>query len=100
MDAISRAETKHIPVLDAFWDPFKQRVDTNMDTVSRSEATHEQTGEQCPECGGNLIIKLGRGGRFIGCDNYPECKFTRSLTEKKEPESTGVTALNVMTMIS
>ena len=91
LDAISRAETKHIPVLDAFWDPFKQRVDTIMDTVSRSEATHEQTGEQCPECGGNLIIKLGRGGRFIGCDNYPECKFTRSLTEKKEPESTGVT---------
>ncbi len=44
-----------------------------------------KTGEQCPTCGtGELIEKRGKFGRFIGCSNYPECKFTQAI-------STGVT---------
>ena len=35
----------------------------------------------CPACGeGQLSLKLGKFGAFIGCSNYPECKFTRTLT--------------------
>ncbi|MFQ6673667.1 MAG: type I DNA topoisomerase [Fidelibacterota bacterium] len=37
----------------------------------------------CPECGGQLQVKTGRFGRYVGCRNYPECKHT-------EPLSTGV----------
>ena len=36
----------------------------------------------CPRCGGRLIIKNGRYGRFIGCSNYPRCKYTKSLRNK------------------
>ena len=44
-----------------------------------------KTGETCSTCGtGELIEKRGKFGRFIGCSNYPECKFTRAI-------STGVT---------
>src|SRR5690606_33026495 len=36
----------------------------------------------CPRCGtGNLSLKLGRFGAFVGCSNYPECGFTRQLGE-------------------
>ena len=39
----------------------------------------------CPTCGtGRLSLKLGRFGAFIGCSNYPECRFTRQLTPGAE----------------
>ena len=39
----------------------------------------------CPECGkGRLSIKLGKFGAFIGCSNYPECKYTKPLTDAME----------------
>ncbi|HWD28220.1 MAG TPA: type I DNA topoisomerase [Rhizomicrobium sp.] len=39
----------------------------------------------CPTCGnGELSLKLGRFGAFIGCSNYPECRFTRQLGQSNE----------------
>ncbi len=41
----------------------------------------------CPECHkGHLSIKLGKFGAFLGCSNYPECKYTMPLTDVKEDE--------------
>jgi DNA topoisomerase-1 len=34
----------------------------------------------CPKCGGNLIEKRGRFGRFFACSNYPECKYTEAYS--------------------
>lgn len=52
-------------------------------TIKLQEDT--KTGESCPECkDGELIEKRGKFGRFIGCSNYPECRFTQAI-------STGVT---------
>ena len=56
---------------------------------------------QCPSCGkGQLSLKLGKFGAFIGCSNYPECKFTRVLSPNGqngagEGERPGVRALGV-----
>ncbi len=33
----------------------------------------------CPYCGGNLVIRKGKYGRFYGCSNYPKCKFSKKL---------------------
>ncbi|MFZ5875865.1 MAG: type I DNA topoisomerase [Nitrospirota bacterium] len=38
-----------------------------------------ETNEVCEKCGGAMVIKTGRFGRFIACSNYPACKTTRSL---------------------
>lgn len=54
------------------------------------EATHDAEiveGRQCPDCGGELKIKHGRFGKFIGCGNYPKCKHIESLNK---PADTGV----------
>ena len=45
----------------------------------------EGTGEQCPNCGSELVAKSGRFGPFVGCSNYPECKFIK----KEPPKETG-----------
>src|SRR5215475_14147495 len=59
-----------IDALDSAWSPhlFPQRADGS-------------DPRQCPNCGsGRLSLKLSKFGAFIGCSNYPECRYTRSLT--------------------
>ncbi|MEX1052209.1 MAG: type I DNA topoisomerase [Patescibacteria group bacterium] len=38
-----------------------------------------ETKEPCPDCGGTLGLKQSRFGPFIGCSNYPKCKYTKSI---------------------
>lgn len=44
-------------------------------------------GRDCPACGGQLVVKTGRYGKFIGCANYPKCKHIEPL---EKPRDTGV----------
>ncbi|MGE5153435.1 MAG: type I DNA topoisomerase [Bdellovibrio bacteriovorus] len=88
LDAVSRGEEDWKPVLEQFWRPFKERVDHTEENVKRSDVTQELIDETCPQCGGQLSIRLGRNGRFIGCTNYPACDYTRDLSaDKAEPEA-------------
>ncbi|MBK1722794.1 type I DNA topoisomerase [Thiocystis violacea] len=88
LDAVSRGEEEWIPLLEQFWRPFKQLVDHTQEHVKRSDVTQEKIDEVCPKCGGQLSIRLGRNGRFIGCTNYPECDYTRDLNaDKAEQEA-------------
>ena len=44
----------------------------------------------CPVCGaGRLSLKLGKFGAFIGCSNYPNCRYTRPLAIEGESEGAG-----------
>ena len=36
----------------------------------------------CPKCGGDLVVKEGKFGKFIACSNYPKCKFTKPYLDK------------------
>jgi len=67
LDEVSRGEKEWVPLLDAFWDPFKHQVDHIQETVKRADVTQEKIDEKCPECGKPLSIRLGKRDRFIGC---------------------------------
>ncbi len=90
LDAVSRGEEAWVPLLERFWRPFKDKVDHTQENVKRSDVTQEAIDEKCPKCGGDLAIRLGRHGRFIGCTRYPECDYTRDLgddgRERAAPE--------------
>jgi DNA topoisomerase-1 len=89
-------------VLREFWDPFhevvdevkERRVAEVIDALNELLAPHlfpprEDGGDprQCPVCGaGRLSLKLGRYGAFVGCSNYPECRFTRRLGVRQEDD--------------
>ena len=93
LDAVSRGEEDWVPLLEKFWQPFKDRIEHTQENVQRSDVTQEKIDEQCPKCGGQLAKRLGRNGVFIGCTNYPECDYTRNLnddgTASAEPEKVG-----------
>jgi len=86
LDAVSRGEEDWKPLLRQFWKPFKERIEHIHVNVKRSDVTHEALDETCPQCGGQLSIRLGRHGRFVGCTNYPECTYTRDLAAEKKQE--------------
>ena len=97
LDEVSRGEKDWVPMLGDFWQPFKAQVDDKIESVKKSDVTTEATGETCPTCGkGELLIRLGRYGRFKGCNRYPECKHIENINEngdvqeKEEPKDTGV----------
>jgi DNA topoisomerase-1 len=76
LDAIARGEHDWKPTLRAFWGPFKKLTVEKNESVKKSDVTTEATGEVCPLCGiGELVYRLGKYGRFKGCNRYPECNY-------------------------
>jgi DNA topoisomerase-1 len=89
LDAIASGETEWVPVLEHFWAPFKTQIEDVNANVKRSDVTQEAIDEKCPKCDKQLSIRLGKRGRFIGCSGYPECDYTRNLSDDahSEPET-------------
>ncbi len=81
LDRIARGEEDRVEVLRKFYGPFAQAVETAGETMQPHRVEPEKIGEKCPECGGELVIREGRYGKFIGCSNYPTCKYTRPIVE-------------------
>jgi len=95
LDRISAGELSWKDVLRDFWRDFSNHVDQTKElrVTDVLEALNELLAPHifparadgadprtCPNCGtGRLSLKLGKFGAFIGCSNYPECRFTRQL---------------------
>ena len=96
LDRVSNNEINWKKVLEDFWTDFigavneikEVRITQVLDALNDLLEPHifparADGGEvrQCPQCGiGKLSLKVGRFGAFIGCSNYPECRFTRQMT--------------------
>jgi DNA topoisomerase-1 len=86
LDSIADSERDWIEVLHEFYGPFAHSLAEAEKTMERAEVNDQPIGEPCPECGHDLVLRMGRFGKFIACSNYPECRYTRPLLVK-----TGVT---------
>jgi DNA topoisomerase-1 len=66
-----------------FWKPFKKKVDVVTKTGKRVKIEVEKLGKKCPDCKeGELVIRIGRFGKFISCSRFPDCKHTEKYLEK------------------
>ena len=97
LDNISAGELAWKDVLRDFWNDFTRqtdeikdlRVSEVLDALNESLKDHifpakadGSDPRRCPTCGtGQLSLKLGKFGAFIGCSNYPECKHTMQLSD-------------------
>lgn len=75
LDKIADSEADNVKVLREFYDKFEPCVEEAFDKMEKKEA--EKTGETCPECGSDLVIRNGRYGKFTACSNYPTCKYIK-----------------------
>jgi DNA topoisomerase I len=112
LDRISNGELPWKEVLRDFWQSFSAEVDETKD-LRVAEVLESLNGllaphvfppredgsdpRDCPTCGnGKLSLKVGKFGAFIGCSNYPECRFTRQLSASAENSNGGEDGTRVL----
>jgi DNA topoisomerase I len=82
LDGVSEGKMDWRPMLGEFYTPFEKRL-TNARENMPKLVQEEFVGRTCPTCEtGDLVIKYGRWGKFIGCSNYPECRHTEQHLER------------------
>jgi len=108
LDLISSGELSWKDVLRDFWRDFAENI-AQASEISRSEvidALNEVLAEhlfpprseggdprECPACkAGKLSLKLGKFGAFIGCSNYPDCRYTRQLGANGDDDAASIPA--------
>ena len=79
LDEVEEAKRKWLDVVGEFWKEFSNTLEEAGDAPRVPLPEPEPIGEQCPECGHDLVKKRGRFGEFIACSNYPTCKYTRPI---------------------
>ncbi|MEJ8751274.1 type I DNA topoisomerase [Lagierella sp. ICN-221743] len=65
-----------------FYDNFEKKLQNAKKDKDNFKVVPKKTGEKCPECGHDLVVKHGRNGKFVGCSNFPECTYTKVLVKK------------------
>jgi len=109
LDKVSDGKLDYKTLLEDFWNGFKPHLN-KMSELEREkilealekeladlffpkneEDTNTQPNRKCPTCSnGNLGLELGRYGAFIGCSNYPECKFTKQIAKNENKDENNV----------
>ena len=110
LDEITSGTINWKEFLDKFWKNFSSnigevtdlRITNVLDHLNESlknhifiEADGKDITRECPTCSGQLSLKVSRFGAFVGCSNYPECKFTRPISPKKIKEVVEDTVLGI-----
>lgn len=79
LDRIAAGERDWVMVLREFYEPFAATLAKARERMPQVRMGGEPTGEVCPQCGAPLIFKYGRFGKFIGCSNYPQCRYKTAV---------------------
>lgn len=84
-DQIAQGAIEWVPVIKEFYNPFHKHLETKHKEVKKEDFL-EKMEHRCPRCGGDLVVKFGRFGKFIACANFPECRYTEKTAEEKKVE--------------
>lgn len=79
LDQIEEGVLNWKDVVREFYEPFEIALQGAHRLVEQVEIADEETDEVCEECGRNMVIKLGRYGKFLACPGFPECRNTKPL---------------------
>ncbi|TXI31488.1 MAG: type I DNA topoisomerase [Niabella sp.] len=80
LDEIAEGKLKWQDVFREFFIPFAKQLEAAGDAEG-VKIEIEYSDRMCPKDNGRLIVRQSRYGKFLACENFPECRFTESLTE-------------------
>ena len=86
LDNVQEGSNSRLKVLTDFYYPFIKEVELANEKMYKDKDV--PTGKMCPVCGAELVYKQGKNGQFIGCSNYPTCRYIEK-EPKKELKYTG-----------
>ncbi|MDN5362271.1 MAG: topoisomerase, partial [Moorella sp. (in: firmicutes)] len=81
LDAVEAGKVSWRQVLAEFYGPFAEVLKKAEEEIGTVELPEEVSEEKCELCGRNLVVKMGRYGKFLACPGFPECRFTKPLLE-------------------
>ncbi len=82
LDQVAAGNEVWTNVVGEFYTEFKPMLKKAQEAIPVTKTELEKIGRSCPDCGGDLVIRWGRYGRFISCNNFPKCRHTEALLEK------------------
>lgn len=81
LDNVQEGSNSRLKVLSDFYYPFIKEIEQANEIMYKDD--DKPTGNKCPLCGGDLVFKQGKNGQFIGCSNYPTCKYIEKEPKKE-----------------
>ena len=83
LDKVAEGKAIWQKEIKTFYGPFHKKLESVTKNAERIAIPTEKLGEKCPECKkGDLVIRIGRFGKFISCSNFPDCKYTAKYIQK------------------
>jgi DNA topoisomerase-1 len=91
LDDISNGDREYVKTLKDFYIPFQKDVKAKDKLAKATNMGDAPADMKCPKCGGDMIIKLARNGKFYSCAKYPDCDGARTMegNELEGPKETG-----------
>lgn len=82
LDRVEEGNVDWVAVLEEFYRPFQKEIERAEEEIGRLKLEEEVTDEICEQCGRNMVIKMGRYGKFLACPGFPECRNARPILEE------------------
>lgn len=85
LDAIAEGKDKYVPVIDSEYKPLIKEIANADKEVKKDDVVIlEKSKEKCPECGADMVVRVGRYGKFLSCSRFPECKGMKDISGNEE----------------
>lgn len=89
LDEIEEGKLNWREAIKGFYERFSVDLTKAEENIKGKKRQAIPTDEICEKCGSGMVIKFGRYGQFLACENYPECKNTREVASKRDENSEG-----------
>ncbi len=87
LDDVADGKHEWQPVIKDFFEPFIKNIEVKKKEVKKEDLITETTDEKCDKCKADMMVKLGRNGKFLSCSKYPDCKNAKPMKEDAEKEA-------------
>ncbi len=84
LDRVEEGKVKWRDLLDKFYGSFRERLEEATQKMKSVKRQATPTTVKCKLCEGTMVIKWGRMGEFLACENFPDCKFTQNFKKDKD----------------
>lgn len=85
LDSIAQEKSDWNNVLWEFYEPFMKKIEEGKQNIISQKQVALPTGELCPKCNRDLVLRHGKFGEFVACSGYPKCKYVKPTNQKSEP---------------
>ncbi len=82
LDDVEEGTKSWVELIRDFYGPFSKTLQQAEDEIGEIEIKDEVTDIICEKCGRNMVIKMGRFGKFLACPGFPECRNTKAILEE------------------